>query len=54
MLLRYNYFREALAIVKNQEKKDDSMILEITKKWAEYNVHHGNPKEAAHWLVLCK
>lgn len=48
MLLKNNLFREALAVVKSQDKQNDKIILEITKKWAEYNVLHGHPKEAAH------
>lgn len=52
MLLKYNLFREALAITKSQEQQDNEVILEITKKWAEYNVTHGHPKEAAHWLEI--
>lgn len=51
MLLKNNLFREALSVVKSQEKQDDELVLEITKKWAEYNIHHGHPKEAAHWFV---
>lgn len=50
MLLKNNLFREALAIVKSQEKHDDEIILKILKKWAEYYICHGHPKEAAHWL----
>lgn len=50
MLLKNNLFREALSVVKSQEKHDQEIIMEITKKWAEYNVLHGHPKEAAHWL----
>jgi len=50
MLLKNNLFREALAVVKSQDKQNDEIVLEITKKWAEYNVVHGHPKEAAHWL----
>lgn len=50
MLLKNNLFREALSVVKSQEKPDNEIILEITKKWGEYNVLHGHPKEAAHWL----
>lgn len=49
LLLKNNYFREALATVRSQEKQNDEIILEITKKWAEYNNLHGHPKEAAHW-----
>uniref|UniRef100_A0A2H8TR50 Gem-associated protein 5 n=1 Tax=Melanaphis sacchari TaxID=742174 RepID=A0A2H8TR50_9HEMI len=48
LLLKNNLFREALAVVKSQDKQNDEIILEITKKWAEYNVLHGHPKEAAH------
>ncbi|VVC40847.1 Hypothetical protein CINCED_3A004867 [Cinara cedri] len=48
MLLKNNLFREALATIRSQEKQDDNTILEITKKWAEYNNLHGHPKEAAH------
>jgi len=50
MLLKNNLFREALAVVKSQDKQNDEIVLEITKKWAEYNNLHGHPKEAAHWL----
>lgn len=50
MLLKNNLFREALAVIKSQENHDDEIILEIMKKWAEYYVCHGHPKEAAHWL----
>lgn len=50
MLLKNNLFREALAVVKSQDKQNDEFVLEITKKWAEYNILHGHPKEAAHWL----
>jgi len=50
MLLKNNLFREALAVVKSQDKQNDEIVLKITKKWAEYNVLHGHPKEAAHWL----
>lgn len=52
MLLKHKLFREALAITKSQEPQDNETILEITKKWAEYNVTHGHPKEAAHWLKI--
>jgi len=51
MLLKNNLFREALAVIKSQEQPDKKIILEITKKCAEYNILHGHPKEAAHWLV---
>lgn len=50
MLLKNNLFREALAVVKSHDKQNYEIVLEITKKWAEYNVLHGHPKEAAHWL----
>lgn len=50
LLLKNNLFREALAVVKSQSEQNDELILEITKKWAEYNVLHGHPKEATHWL----
>lgn len=50
MLLKNNLFREALSVVKSQDIHDHEIIIEITKKWAEYNVLHGHPKEAAHWL----
>lgn len=57
MLLKNNYFREALSVVKCQEIQDNEVILEITKKWAEYNVLHGHPKEATHWFeylsIMC-
>lgn len=52
MLLKNHFFREALALVKSQEKEDVEIILEITKNWAEYNLHNGHPKEAAHWFVI--
>ncbi|XP_050548887.1 uncharacterized protein LOC126910389 isoform X2 [Daktulosphaira vitifoliae] len=48
MLLKNNLFKEALSVARCQENQDDELILEITKKWAEYNVCHGHPKEAAH------
>ncbi|XP_027854379.1 gem-associated protein 5 isoform X3 [Aphis gossypii] len=48
LLLKNNLFREALAVVKSQSEQNDELILEITKKWAEYNVLHGHPKEATH------
>ncbi|XP_050440258.1 gem-associated protein 5-like isoform X2 [Adelges cooleyi] len=54
MLLKNNLFREALAIARCQEKQDDELIFEITKKWAEYNVYHGHPKEAAHCYLSIK
>lgn len=50
MLVKNNLFREALAVIKSQEKPDEEIISKITKKWAEYNIFHGHPKEAAHWL----
>lgn len=49
MLLKHNYFREALAIVKSQENQDNKFVIEIITKWAEYNNNNGHPKEAAHW-----
>lgn len=49
MLLKHNYFREALAVVKSQENQDKNFLLEIMTKWAKYNNHNGHPKEAAHW-----
>lgn len=59
MLLKHNYFREALAVVKSQENQDNinlnninqdnKLVLEIITKWAEYNNNNGHPKEAAHW-----
>ncbi|KAL4096870.1 hypothetical protein QTP88_021745 [Uroleucon formosanum] len=51
MLLKNNLFREALAVVKSQVKQNDEIVLEITKKWAEYNILHGHPKEAAHCFL---
>lgn len=51
ILLKNNFFREALAVVKSHKLEDNDLILEITKKWAEYNLSHGHPKEATHWLV---
>lgn len=50
LLLKNSLFREALAVIKSQEIQDDIVVVEIFKKWAEYNVHHGHPKEAVHWL----
>jgi len=50
MLLKNNLFREALAVIKSQENPDKEILSEITKKWAEYNILHGHPKEAAHWF----
>lgn len=51
VLLKNNFFREALAVIKSHDQQNHEMVLEITKKWAEYNVLHGHPKEAAHWQV---
>ncbi|VVC34354.1 WD40/YVTN repeat-like-containing domain,WD40-repeat-containing domain,Quinoprotein alcohol [Cinara cedri] len=48
MLIKNHCFCEALLITLSQEKPDQEIIIEITTKWAQYNILHENFIEAAH------